>query len=39
MMEWEVKENCGGYEYEQDDCEPTHWMRLPEPPPDERIAK
>lgn len=29
---WQVLENCSGYEYEQDDCNPDYWMPLPEPP-------
>jgi hypothetical protein len=31
-MEWAVAANCGGYEVEPDECNPTHWMPLPEPP-------
>lgn len=30
--EWYVKTNCGGWEYEANDCNPVYWMSLPEPP-------
>lgn len=29
---WHVRDNCGGYECESDDCNPDYWMPLPNPP-------
>ncbi len=32
VMRWQVVANCGGYECEDDPCEPDYWMPLPKPP-------